>query len=43
MAVALVGIERDADVLPGDWLTNTRKVTRAGIVAELKPIAYTRR
>ena len=36
MAVALAGIERDADVLPGDWRTITRRVTRASIVAELE-------
>jgi hypothetical protein len=36
MAVALAGIERDADVLPSDWRTSTRKVTRASIVAELE-------
>jgi len=36
MAVALASIERDADVLPSDWRTITRKVTRASIVAELE-------
>ena len=36
MAVALSGIERDADLLPSDWRTNTRRVTRASIVAELE-------
>ena len=36
MAVALAGIERDADVLPSEWRTITRRVTRANIVAELE-------
>ena len=36
MAVALASIERDADVLPSDWRTITRKVTRASIVADLE-------
>ena len=36
MAVALAGIDRDADVLPSDWRTITRKETRSSIVAELE-------
>jgi hypothetical protein len=36
MAVALTGIERDADLLPGEWRTITRRVTRANILAELE-------
>jgi hypothetical protein len=36
MAVALASIERDADVLPSDWRTITRKTTAASITAELE-------
>ena len=36
MAVALGSIDRDADVLPSDWRTITRRVTRASIAAELE-------
>jgi hypothetical protein len=36
MVVALGSIDRDADVLPGDWRTDVRRAVRARINAELE-------
>jgi hypothetical protein len=36
MAVALANIERHADVLPSDWLTEIKKTTRANIALEVE-------
>lgn len=35
MAMALIALARDAALLPSDWVTSTRKTTRAGIAREL--------
>ena len=36
LATALIGLERDADSLPADWVASTLKTTRASIVAEMR-------
>jgi hypothetical protein len=36
MVVALANVDRDADVLPGEWRTEIRKTTKAAIALELE-------
>src|SRR5216683_4107835 len=36
MSMALAGIDRDADVLPGDWRTEIRRTTKSAIALELE-------